>query len=997
MNRQNYKGSPLAPIILALKEYKSYIEKNIQGFPKFIQKFLISVKTHPQNHKLTNHFEQLETHDQFYEIIEAIGEHLTPLQTLWEPFKQEYIHNYIQNSQEIIPTAQATMELLAKFIKATDRRNEDETKVIKLLDGVKSALDTRYFVDMNIAMLMEAAEIPMRVNLEMDLYFSILRALGVSAKNFQTSLFQKDSKQPCSSFTAFDLFFDQIFRFLSGLKKHKHPHHAALWRHALNTYAHASQIVLTFQCDHQVLKDALPSVESLYSDLAELLKVLCSHLKATLEEINYQSDPLAIATSHLETYFKGYFSTPSTDRHFSSMLFSPLSRETEISEADTPRIKRLFGMLNASADLFQIESKMSQLEMGLKEKSKQSPAHAKHFWKINHQCAHLAKIEIKQRIEMIKAHFSKIQACRSVEDTLSALNAWAKAISTLDKACESWRFQISLLGNVINGNDDEDEFIPHLDTLNLWWSGYTFISLTLKDINRLNPPGTLKAALKPEQKKSPAISSEPPPSPTASDESEEEVAAPVEAALNRPLPASSSFERQVLLLQSLKKRPLSLLNEDENPSSYLFRADKHHDLVKNSLFYLCLIEEQKNWDQHFSNGFEPLKMRLQLDHLLLLEATEKIALATLRFATEESPNDHLTFSTYNNRSIFNTHDGSTLMQYLDAAEKDLLSSELLNAPVETQEKHLKKVYWFKMSPENIPNISAIRAQCENAWKTLLEMKPSKGDQNHPLIKQAKNLRQFKSQSRQLQHMPHLADCPLKMEETAVNFKNTLNKQAAAQDYDPQCARHMQNNLLALKSLLELHDTLLSDWHFETMPLTFAVRLTEIQVSLLSLSLQLLLGKVKVPEDMTHPLLLDRKGGCDDRPLIHCHRVDQLWSVIKVHLSDALDKDESEFLTAQLRHFIGDPRYPHPTKFSLASELIQIQEKCYLIQRIDAGAFFNEKEKKLLNRHLGGNGRMLPAKEQKEILFKALALSIAQQQKKTAFAFSLADRFLNLSL
>ena len=199
---------------------------------------------------------------------------------------------------------------------------------------------------------------------------------------------------------------------------------------------------------------------------------------------------------------------------------------------------------------------------------------------------------------------------------------------------------------------------------------------------------------------------------------------------------------------------------------------------------------------------------------------------------------------------------------------------------------------------------------------------------------------------------------------------------------PQCRAVVQPLLEALHRLIDFAN-ILNAFEGEKAPLYFMVRSAEIQVSLLSLVLQLRLGCVKAHSDKEHPLFLEEDG----RPLMHMHRVDKLWKVLKMYCTANIDLDR------YLPLFVGDPRYPFPSKTALTRAILALHEKVYLLQIIEQRGFFNDDDQELLKKHLKNEGWRLPLAQQIVILKEKIVKDLAQQKKKTALAFDLAQQIL----
>lgn len=151
-----------------------------------------------------------------------------------------------------------------------------------------------------------------------------------------------------------------------------------------------------------------------------------------------------------------------------------------------------------------------------------------------------------------------------------------------------------------------------------------------------------------------------------------------------------------------------------------------------------------------------------------------------------------------------------------------------------------------------------------------------------------------------------------------------------------------------------------------------------------------IGSIQVGGE--HPLFTLHRG----REVFLTHRVDILWSLLRPHIKEDKNFEAINKIDSFLHVFVGDPRYPYPNKTPLTNQLVKMEEKVYLLFKLESG-WLGSEEKKLLVAHLGKKGIFLPSEKQKAYILASIRKEVEIQEQKSRFALQLAESILKLSL
>lgn len=736
------------------------------------------------------------------------------------------------------------------------------------------------------------------------------------------------------------------------------------------------------------------------SEFASTLRSVCGLLILDIDRVKAPQAFEVFRT--LYAYLDEYLKFPVMPQHLLQTLVQPISKRDELIDEDLLLIKHHFADMAASCRQADIDSKLMSLQEATKSKVDLAPAVGKHFWKLNSKYVSLAGLECQALKVLIGKMNDKIQSCYKVKDVLPLLHAWFQEYSKIEKSLQDCSLQIDLLSKVAE-NKELDELSKPLQELINWCSWMVFLSEPLKKCVQHNHlPNEIVAPRKSSSKRitgSPKLHKadrrQTPPR-----ENEHSVIANVSDNEPVSLPADlprSQFSEQCDMLNQLKNRPLLPIHSKENQESYSLRTLWQRELIDNSFFHLTLLEESRQWNVVENESIDGLAGKLQTNYLLLLEATEKIILCSSRISTQQAPDKHIATSAYNQRPLIYTHQGELLVSCLNIKAREWFADVDIESWVQQQEPQLIKSHWFHEEQHHLQGIAQLRNRCECIWQQLLgsSSKTSKGPSS--MLNQANSLVRCRTRTHKLKrdHMPQLPNASFPR--AKENFQQQLELLIADAPWDAQCLELAKGIQSALTRVLNWSDQLHSYRDLQNMPLFFAVRSAEIQVSLLSLTIQLILCALEWDANDPHPLYLDAHGNdAGSRPLFHCHRVDQLYAVLKRHdVNQEHDIEKQECLKEYLPLFLGDPRYPFPNKSALTNELITAFQKVYLQHKLAENDFFNDEDIKLLNQHVGANGRHKSAAVQSNLLEQGIVEGIKRQQQRTELAFYLAGLLLEL--
>lgn len=396
------------------------------------------------------------------------------------------------------------------------------------------------------------------------------------------------------------------------------------------------------------------------------------------------------------------------------------------------------------------------------------------------------------------------------------------------------------------------------------------------------------------------------------------------------------YERMLEPLHHLQGLAPVSLGQEEEPFSRFMRTEKMAHAVRNHLFLLELLEEEKA-----TLALQTL-FRGSTDQFRLLEMTEKLALTYLPIRGI-SQKQHLILDP-NQRHLF-SHDGVHLAHILSQEEPLFGEGEFLK----DQERVLKVGYWFRgeIPPANPKIVSC----CQDIWPKLV----AKGStEANPFVFSLREMQRYRHKEQRQLHQSI----------------------AIPRDLPPLATLIAALEGKALQPIVDLAKALNEHRKMRlSCPLLFTNRHAEVQVGLLSTLMQSCLAtfdiKIQTDEGPKHPLDCNYDG---TRPLRYSHNVEHLWKALSPLL-----KEGDESLAAKLKLFVGDPRYPYPNKNAITADLVTTFELSKLL-RIAKGGFIDRESRQLFNRYnLSSNLSDIE---------KKLEEHLDQVERKTCFAFQL---------
>ncbi len=987
----------LDAFIQSIGKFHFETSKLITEYLVIVKKIIIDSKFHSSNLKLKACFIRLALDDiSFVKMLQEMFPLVMDISNPWKSFRDN--HNVILKRFEVqiqslhIEFEKAVISLKKALDKSKTVKGKTRNDIYNLIHSVEKQTAVQSFLDQINSFIVESCRIPQNINQEMLSFFLVMGNCNQKAINFHQSLLMHDSKLPCASFTSIDLLVHQLFQ-LAEITKHRAEENDVINHTIVTTAIQMVKDSIKIICakgETNILKIFNLNEKSYTIAFHIQFNEALSYLNNAFNQEMSQEEALRI--QHLKgsiqlliEYLKdSKNNVPIFQKHLASTLFNSLGGSSEISDRDLPLIKQHLHLIATSVSHQEFEQHLVQLEHATKKRLDLAAPAEKFFWKLNYKHVMLGKIHIKEMLKASHHCNQKIQGCDDTNTALLILHEFYKKTKFLEKNYAGWMFQLTLLGKLAEqqGYEDIFESIYFMSSWNLWTG---FLHTAIHEIVDFNPVSK-KAPFPIGNLKINSIQN-------LVDSSSENDATDLDetAVEEEPLPmlqetyTPSPYEEDFGLLNTLKAEPLPLIM-DEPIQSFMARRTAQSNLIQNCSIYRTLIEEAKKWG--CIEAPKSLQIRGQLSHLLLLEATQKIALSNLRIGTQEAPNIHIISSNYQGRPLIYTHNGELLVKLLFSANKQWFEHPDIESSIRCQEFHLKKIYWFQEDPQAVPGIHLITAYCNTVWKDLVQ--PKKEHKQNHLHDQAVNFQDCRSKIHKFKRNQNVALTPLPLVQEVEALKDKITLLISSLQIDPQCRELIKSHREAIRRIFDFHQTLNSHENKGQMALFFATRSADIQVCLLSLILILALSTIKFPPDQPHPLFLNEKGLNEGRPLFHIHRVDKLWKVLKNHL--AFDSDVLDMLDTYLPLFVGDPRYPYPNKTVMTNELVNMHERVCLLQKIES-AWFDKEDQKAFTRHLGKGGRLLPIQAQREILNLAIEKGIEDQKQKTLFAFHLAESLL----
>lgn len=980
----------LEKFTLSVQIHKNNIDQLGNAYFKASDNILLQSKLNKANLSLQAYFQGIESRS--LSLVKTLQE-MTPLVQQvccpWTLFRDEchaMLEKYDKECDLLEPQIKQTFQSFENLLKANKKLSRETKNQIKdLLNSIKVLLSEETFKIRFNALLVETIRLTMNTAQEILIFFcKKIKPLNLEADAFHQSLVRSQKELPCAAFSAIDLFIQQVFQFTELLEKE------------------ASCKVITASIRLKVRKTVkqlmLMEFDSLLKaeerDKTKILQDFFLNLINTTQSIHHHLEgphkdhPLKKSTRLLLKYLENLGEIEIFNLHITSGLTDPIGPQTDISLADIPLIREQMRMITLAFAEQNIEEHLNALEKALREKFESAIESGKFFWKANLKNAILSRLAINERQREIKRCYQELESSETVNQVLEALHRLhSRRKSTIEKRCKGWNIQLTLLGRIAQNEGCEPIYSP-IRAISSWDVSTEFFLKPTNEIVLTNP--------RPRRTSPFQISSTPTrvetwdERQTDSDSGEEEKFQENEnllslSNLSQETFLPSPYESNLSLIAALQKEKLPLLNANEQIESFSARAIGRDELLKNSCIYLTLIEEAKKWSSlEFPKS---LQMRGQIDFMLLLEAAQKIALASLRIATKEAPSIHILASKDQGGSLLYTHNGMFLTSLLRSSGKKWFEQTGIQSSIQYQELLLKRVYWFQEEQQEVEKIALITACCETAWKELgssaKHFKPT--DIEKDLYAKTANFKECRLKIHKYKRNQAPLSLPILSLPEIRELQNEIIHKIALLQFDPHCCDLAKGFIGTVGRILGSGCTLMAYNGKNSTPLNFAVRSAEIQVSLLSSVLILALSTLKENLDQQHPLFSDQGG----RALFQSHRVDRLWKVLKSYLAAKTPSDRIALLDNSLPHFVGDPRYPYPNKTVMTNEIVSMHEKVYLLKKIEDGSWFSNEDQPLLAKYLGKEGKLKSSGIQKEILNRSIMQAVDVQQRKTWLAFELA--------
>lgn len=937
-----------------INEFISFLSRMENGIPKKMQdtisgtNVLTSLTACFQSLENTSSF--LSTIVQMTPFVKEVGISLNAYRT-----EQKKLYDHFKEDKKIV------FQRLNKAISSIKKTMGNKSNQLnEILLEIKKIACSETLTETFDALIDQSFRVPMCTFQEIDIFFDIMEPFNEKALTFQKSQLPF---LPISSFNHLDLLMLQIFQCVDPEGK-EDPFQNTIRKIITNEISLLLNRIQVIQSNSTINKITETEKDKFREDLIPILSSIVDILKKAFseklsEDMGKRSYSLKRTISALDNYLNDLPKVHIFFKHFASTFLDLCSTQHDISEMDLPLIQKYVHLLVFQSDAANIEETIVSLENLMEKRAALVAPQAKFFWNLNHKYMTLAKFGIRKTVQIFKVCHEKLQASPSKEDCLRVLHEYKRKMDSLENDYNAWTFQINMMNAIASGKED-NELIDLLSAVTAWDSCINYYRESLDDIVSSNkmPKKTSKPRIRSVSDFLDAETSN-------SDSSDLVETTPFTP--QQETYQESPYEGMLSLLNTLKAQNAPILNSEEQFESYFFRNKKRDELIQNSYFYLALIEEAKLWEEDVQKLFQK---RMQVDQMLLLEATEKLVLC------------HTTIKPEDFQQLIYTHNGEELVSRVNKtwfAHQDIVVS------IQHQESLLKKAYWFKEDIQIVGGIKEIVSCSHKVWMDLAD--ENSGKQN-PFASQVKKFQECLFRIHKLKSASYanfsLLSSSSKEADVLISNIDNLKKNLQA-----QCSDIALEHSLAIERALDLYQLLSAYEHKDQMPLFFTMRLAEIQVNLLSSALILALSTINVND---HPLLKDEH----DRPLSYCHRVDRLWPILKDHVKNTMSSEDIKILDTHIPLFIGDPRYPLSKPHPLVNDLVKMVEKVYLLQKIDHGGWFKAEDEKLLIKYLGKNYKLFTLQDWKEILTKKVLKGILEVEKKTLLALQLTEVILTHS-
>ncbi len=910
-----------------------------------LEKIILTAKTNKKdNDHLKALFESLETTDQFpTAVYQEMHPLIMKIITPWNINLDPLFHQF----QKQVDKARFSTEGLIRELKKSTKKSLHST-----LNTILTCINCDDYLSYANAFLCDPGRMPKFTAVQIAKFLDLLSSLQQKYDVLVQKLLANDP-YPCSAFNAFDLLFHQIFKFLIPLSIGNKEN---FWG-CLYPLSQLMQIQFALEDPSVVFQQNYGEVLTT-ANFLRILELFCKTLQPFIREAH------SVETIHTLLEFLNHPTNLLRPYHF-LFLLTPINHQHKIEPLHLPLIQAFHKNAMALSLFGNFDNEFSIIDDELSKMISNSNQNNRFFIKLSRKCVKVFQYEMKATLQLLEKYANGIQRSATPAELSYQLHCWNKESMALMKHEMGTKYNntINILYLVVKKMNlkKTKKAINNIIQLR---SCYEFFSRTFFELGKLDfdaPIRPLKTMIEQEPNEAPNP-----------EVVEMELLETTPPTLEMPPVLDASYPFYTYLIDQLKlQQPLLLSPEEKPEDSYCFRAIKREEALRNLSYRLTALEEKQKIPLA-----KLLAVRAEADALLLLEATQKIVLCTLPIGAKEVPNHHIASLYTNNRPLLYQHNGETFLSYLSAAHFN--GFEPIQASIPHQKTQLTKAFWFQEGPTCVPGIENVKNVCQEIWLNLSKLPTTEVPFTLNTADYVLTLHQLHKYKRK-QTLPLL---PL-FENDLNTFKANLHAFIQSGNFDPECILFIRNQKEALDRVCTLYELLINDASLQSIPLCASTRFAEIQVSILSLSMQAALAKFHANP---HPLFLDTKGENTSRPLLHTHRVDKILPILKEKLGN---KIAFELIEPYLPLFVGDPRYPYPNKTPFTQTLVQMHQRVDLLLKFREGGFFTKKEQKTLNRLLGPETKNLPLDKQEALLKASIATLLAEQQHRTAFAFYLA--------
>ncbi|MBA2368859.1 MAG: hypothetical protein H0V82_07540 [Candidatus Protochlamydia sp.] len=973
----------------SIQKLKSNLDQCSYTYIKALEKIIFQSKSDKANPSLLACFQCIESHSS--PLLKTLQEMVPLVQQVcnpWDLFRQQchQMLNECDKEYDLIqPQANQTFQMHEGLLKKNKTLSREVRNQIKnLKSSLRDLLSVETIKTKFNAQLVENVRLTMNIAQEINLFFVKINSLNLKANALHQSLVKSQKELPCSAFNALDLYIQQAVD-LTALMKKQNSSHDQIDSIHLNI---RQMVCALMKAEHFLAinpeeKDNQKNIVQFFERLHKSVQLVNDQFN-NFSEGPFKDHPLKTSNHLLEDYLNNLGQFEILNQHIFAGLSEPIGQQNEVSLADVHLIRKQMRLINFFADL-NIDEPLVNLEKAVREELNSTPDAGKFFWKLNLKNVILTRLLKNERQKKLNSCLHALESTQTVEQVLETLHKLYEGEGGLAKRCKGWNFQLAFLNEVALSTLNK-QILASIEAISIWNLSTAFFLKAINEIVHLNTRPRKSFHISPPTHIEKSV--EIPTDFESDDEKEfrENKSFLSFSKLSQAVFFPTLYESNLNLIYSIKKEKLPLLNANEELESFSFRSIGRDELLRNSCIYLSLIEEAQkcNLEQELPL---PLQKRGEIYYLLLVEAAQKIALASLQIPAKKSPNLHILTSEIKGRPLLFTHNGVLLNEFLHKAGKQWFDHPVLN----DQEHLLKRAYWFQEEQPTIENVALIKTCCETAWKELAaSVKDFKStDVENQLYTQTAKLQNCRSKIHKIKRSQPALSLPVISAQDLAGLITEINSLIALLQFDPQCCDLAKGAMVTINRTLDLSSILMNADGKHSAPLNFAMHLAEIQVSLLSSVLILALSSQKANLDQPHPLFSDQGG----RSLFQSHQVNRLWKVLKNYQPAEMATDCVALLDRSLPFFVGDPRYPYPNKTVMTNELIEMHKKVHLLQKIKEGGWFNKEDQPLLAKHLGTCGKQKSEEFQKEILNQSIMQAIEAQQQKTGLALELSALIL----